>query len=99
RLGYVVGDPVVLDYVERFLVPGSSVSTAALHAGLAALEDQDYHDHQVRRIIAERERLLAGLRALGLTAYESFGNFIALNASTYPERAPGLVAAMLVQGI
>jgi histidinol-phosphate aminotransferase len=99
RLGYVVGDPVVLDYVERFLVPGSSVSSAALHAGLAALEDRDYHDHQVRRIIAERERLLDGVRALGLTAYESFGNFIAVDASTYPERAPGLVAALLARGI
>jgi histidinol-phosphate aminotransferase len=99
RLGYVVGDREVLDYVDRFMVPGSSVSTAALHAGLAALEDESYHDRQVRRIIAERERLLAGIRGLGLTAYESRGNFLAVDASSYPGGVPALVDGMLEQGI
>jgi histidinol-phosphate aminotransferase len=99
RLGYVVGDADVLDYVDRFLVPGSSVSTAALHAGLAALEDDAYHDHQVRRIIGERERLLAGIRSHGLTAYESRGNFVAVDASSYPGGVPALVDGMLEQGI
>jgi histidinol-phosphate aminotransferase len=99
RLGYIVGHASVLDYVDRFLVPGSSVSSAALHAGLAALEDDAHHDHQVHRIIGERERLLQGARRLGLTAYESRGNFVAVDASGYPGRAEGLVEAMLAQGV
>jgi histidinol-phosphate aminotransferase len=99
RLGYVVGDASALDYVDRFLVPGSSVSSAALHAGLACLEDEAYHARQVQRIIAERQRLLDGARGLGLTAYESRGNFVALDASAYPGGSPALVAAVLEHGI
>jgi histidinol-phosphate aminotransferase len=99
RVGYVVGDPGVLDYVERFLVPGSSISTAALDAGLAALADDGYHDRQVERIVAERERLLSGLRALGVPAYDSRGNFVSLDASAYSGQAAGLVSTMLGHGI
>jgi histidinol-phosphate aminotransferase len=99
RLGYVVGDARVLDYVDRFLVPGSSVSSATLHAGLAALSDEAYHDRQVARIVAERERLLAGIRDAGLTAYESRGNFVAVDASRYPGGAAGLAGALLERGV
>ena len=99
RLGYVVGDAQVLDYVDRFLVPGSSVSSATLHAGLAALNDDAYHDRQVARIIAERDRLLEGIRDAGFTAYESRGNFVAVDASRYPGRAIGLVGAMIERGV
>ena len=47
RVGYVVGDAAVLDHVDRFLVPGGSISSAALHAGLAAFEDEGHHRRQV----------------------------------------------------
>jgi histidinol-phosphate aminotransferase len=99
RLGYVVGDACVLDYVDRFLVPGSSVSNAALHAGLACLEDEPYHTHQVQRIIGERERLLTGLRGLGLTVYDSRGNFLAVDSSFYAGGAPAFVATVLEHGV
>jgi histidinol-phosphate aminotransferase len=99
RVGYAVGDAEMLGYVDRFLVPGSSISSAALHAGLAALLDERYHDRQVRRIIAERQRLLQAIRAIGLTAYEPRGNFVALDASQYPGAAASLVAAMLARGV
>jgi histidinol-phosphate aminotransferase len=95
RLGYVVGEAALLDYVDRFLVPGSSVSSVALHAGLAALGDESWHRHQIERIAAGRERLLAGLRELGVTAYDSLGNFVAIDASRFPGHAQALVAAML----
>jgi histidinol-phosphate aminotransferase len=99
RVGYAVGDAEVVDYVDRFLVPGSSISSAALHAGLAALADDAYHDRQVRRIIQERRRLLEAIRSIGVTAYDSRGNFVALDASAHPGRAGALVAAMLERGV
>jgi histidinol-phosphate aminotransferase len=99
RLGYVVGDATVLDHVDRFLVPGSSVSSAALHAGLAALQDEAYHAGQIQRIGVERERLLAAIRDLDLTAYDSRGNFVAIDAAAYPGGAPGLVRAVLKHGV
>jgi histidinol-phosphate aminotransferase len=99
RLGYIVGDATVLDYVDRFLVPGSSVSNPALHAGLAALNDQGHHARQVRRIRAERDRLLAAIRGLGLTAYQSRGNFVALDASAYSGGAQAFVSAVREHGV
>lgn len=95
RIGYAVGEARLLDYVDRFLVPGSSVSSAALHAGLAALEDDAYHQSQVERIVAQRERLLAALRTLGVRAYDSRGNFVAVDASAHENGAQGLAAALL----
>src|SRR6266581_8002457 len=99
RVGYVVGDTAVLDYVDRFLVPGSSISSAALHAGMAALDDEDHHSRQVKRIRTERSRVFAGLRALGLRAFDSFGNFVAVDVSDYPGGAPALAAAVRELGI
>jgi histidinol-phosphate aminotransferase len=99
RVGYGVGSAEVLDYVDRFLVPGSAVSSAALHAGLAALEDDAYHDHQVNRIVGERERLLPALRDLGLRVWESEANFLAVDGAGHPGGAAGMTAALLGHGI
>ena len=101
RVGYAIGDAAVMDHVDRFLVPGSSISSASLHAALAALEDEAYHDAQVERIRAERTRLLEELRARGLEAYESNGNFVAVDppggARAFTERvlAGGVVVRPL----
>jgi histidinol-phosphate aminotransferase len=92
RIGYAIGAASVLDYVDRFLVPGSSISSAALHAGLAALEDADHHGRQVERIRSERARLIAALRERGVRAYDSNGNFVAAEA---PDGARALAAALL----
>jgi histidinol-phosphate aminotransferase len=99
RVGYVVGDPTVLDYVDRFLVPGSSVSSAALHAGLAALEDDAYYRRQVERIVLERERILVRMRELGVRAFDSLGNFVAVDAFSVAGSARELSGAFLDRGI
>jgi histidinol-phosphate aminotransferase len=99
RVGYGVGSGEVLDYVDRFLVPGGSIGNPALHAGLAALEDDAYHDHQVARITEERERLLPRLAELGLAAYPSHGNFVAVDCAERPGGAEGLAAAVLAEGV
>jgi len=92
RVGYAVGNAGVLDYVDRFL------SSPALHAGLAAFEDEAYHQHQVARITSERERLVPLLRDLGLRAYPSGGNFVAVDCSE-PSIAASFAAAVLTQGV
>jgi histidinol-phosphate aminotransferase len=99
RVGYAVGSAQVLDYVDRFLVPGSAVSSAALHAGLAALEDEEYHGYQVTRITGERDRLVPALRALGYRAWDSKGNFVSVDGTDYPGGGDGLVDAILAQGV
>lgn len=99
RVGYAVGSAAVIDHVDRFLVPGGSIGNPALHAGLAALEDEAYHDHEVERITGERGRLLPRLRALGLAAYHSHGNFVAVDCAERPGGAEGLAAAVLAEGV
>jgi histidinol-phosphate aminotransferase len=99
RIGYAVGSLEVLDHVDRFLVPGGSIGNPALHAGLAALEDEAYHDHEVARITEERERLLPRLLELGLVAYPSHGNFVAVDCAERPGGAGGLAAAVLAEGV
>jgi histidinol-phosphate aminotransferase len=99
RIGYVVGDPTVLDFVDRFLVPGSSVSSAALHAGLAALEDDAYYRGQVERIVLERERILVRMRELGVRAFDSRGNFVAVDAFSVAGNARELGESFLDLGI
>lgn len=96
RVGYAIGDAAALDYVDRFLVPGSSVSSAGLHAALAALGDEEHHRGQVARIRAERARLTAELRVRGLRVYDSNANFVAVAA---PDGARRFADALLGQGI
>jgi histidinol-phosphate aminotransferase len=99
RVGYALGDAGLLNYVERMLVPGSAVSSASLHAGLAALLDDAHHERQTARIIAERTRLTAALRELGLHVWESRGNFVPIDARGFSGRAEGLADALLAHGI
>ena len=68
----------------------------SLAGAAAALEDEDYRRRQVERIRAERIRVTAELRALGLRAYDSGGNFIAAAA---PDGARALADAILAHGV
>jgi histidinol-phosphate aminotransferase len=99
RIGYALGGTEILGYVERLLVPGSAVSSASLHAGLAALRDDAHHEGQTTRIIAERARLTRALRGLGLSVWDSRGNFVPVDARDFPGQADGLAAALLEQQI
>jgi histidinol-phosphate aminotransferase len=99
RVGYAVGSADVLDYVDRFLVPGSAVSSASLHAGLAAFEDEEYHEYQVNRIVTEVARMVPALRHLGFRVWDSKGNFVSVDGSDYPGGGDGLVDAVLAHGV
>ncbi|MGH3267387.1 MAG: pyridoxal phosphate-dependent aminotransferase, partial [Trebonia sp.] len=99
RVGYAVSSAQVLDYVDRFLVPGSAVSSAALHAGLAALSDEEYHSYQVNRISAERDRLIGALRVMGYRTWDSMGNFVSVDGADHPGGGDGLVDAVLSEGV
>lgn len=99
RVGYAVGSAELLDYVDRFLVPGSAIASASLHAGLAALQDEAYHAHQVQRITGERTRLAGALRELGFRTWDSKGNFVSVDAAAVAGGGDGLAEALLRAGI
>jgi histidinol-phosphate aminotransferase len=75
RVGYLVGSPDVVRAVGKVITPFST-SAVAQAAALAALDAGDEMRRRADLVIAERDRLLGGLRKLGLDVPESQANFV-----------------------
>jgi histidinol-phosphate aminotransferase len=76
RVGYGVFPAEILDYLFKIKQP-YNVNAAAQAAVLASLEDLDTLLARVRTLVAERERLYAGLQSVEyLRPYPSHSNFI-----------------------
>lgn len=75
RLGYVIAHPDEIARIRALAVPWS-VNGIALEAGEAVLRDAGYSERTLAWLPAERERLSAGLAALGLRPYPSAANFL-----------------------
>jgi histidinol-phosphate aminotransferase len=95
RLGYLLGRPEVIERVERMMLPGGCVSNVALAAGEAALEAAGYHDGHVARLVSERRRVIDGLRAAGLDALDSLGNFVPVEVGSVPGKSAWFARQML----
>jgi histidinol-phosphate aminotransferase len=75
RIGYAIcGDDSVAEALRRARLQ-FDVPTPSQAAALAAFEDQAHLAQAVARVAAERERLAAGLAALGLKVWSSAANF------------------------
>ncbi|MDR2869840.1 MAG: aminotransferase class I/II-fold pyridoxal phosphate-dependent enzyme [Deferribacteraceae bacterium] len=76
RLGYCLcSNSELVQRIERTLQPWS-VSTPATVAGIAALKETEYLRKTHELIPQNRMMLINGLRALGLTVYDSDTNYI-----------------------
>ena len=75
RVGFCIAHEPVAEALRKVQVP-FGVSSVAEAASVAALEVEDELLARVRHIVAERERVLAGLRAMGLHPSESEANFV-----------------------
>jgi histidinol-phosphate aminotransferase len=95
RLGYLLGTPEVIERVERMMLPGGCVSCVALAAGGAALDAAGYHAAGISRLVAQRRRVTDGLRAAGLDALESLGNFVPVAFGSQPGQSAWFVREML----
>lgn len=79
RLGYVLGQPVLLEKLEK-AGPPWSVSSLAQAAGVAALKEGDYMD-TLRRLIREQRPLLRqGLESLRLAVVPGEANYLLFHA-------------------
>lgn len=77
RIGYGVGDPAIFDAAATTAIP-LSVTGIAESAALASLAP-DAGDELAARIdelVARRERLVEGLRGLGIDVPDAQGNFV-----------------------
>ncbi|MGC5614855.1 histidinol-phosphate transaminase [Georgenia sp. Z1491] len=75
RVGYALGHPDVVAGIRAASTP-FGVSSPAQAAALAALDADAEIRRRVAEVVAERERLVAGLRALGLEIPDTQANFV-----------------------
>jgi histidinol-phosphate aminotransferase len=101
RLGYLVADPEVVETVERVTLP-YHLGALAQAAGMVALRFDAEMRERVARIVAERERVVAGLAALGAWVCPSDANFVLFRPTGHDARAvwDGLVSrSVLVRDV
>ncbi|QCC76221.1 aminotransferase class I/II-fold pyridoxal phosphate-dependent enzyme [Nocardioides daphniae] len=75
RVGYAVGAAEVVDPVRAIVLP-FGVTDAAQAAARAALATEDVAQERIAALVAERERVLAGIHAAGWNVPAAQGNFI-----------------------
>jgi histidinol-phosphate aminotransferase len=95
RLGYGVGHPAVISTLERLLFAPYHLSALQLLVALHFDQIQPRLAARVEAVVTQRSRVLAGIRRLGLRAWESAGNFILFAV----EDARGVNERLLDQGI
>jgi histidinol-phosphate aminotransferase len=77
RLGYGVAHRAVIEVLLR-MKPPYNVNVLTQTVGLALWRQREAMEQSVRRILAERERLMAGCRRLGCEVFASRANFFLL---------------------
>ncbi|HPF27180.1 MAG TPA: aminotransferase class I/II-fold pyridoxal phosphate-dependent enzyme, partial [Steroidobacteraceae bacterium] len=75
RIGYAVSHPEVADILNRIRQP-FNVSSVALAAAAAALDDPAHVERAVAVAVSERARVAEVLRQRGLEVVPSAGNFL-----------------------
>jgi histidinol-phosphate aminotransferase len=75
RVGYAIGNPALIDAIDGIRPPGS-VSTLSEVIAIDALDHPERMSDSVRRIVAERERLMERLIDLGYDVPPSHANFL-----------------------
>ena len=86
RVGYVVGQEDAIGYMQRVRLP-FNVTRASLVAALAALDDDEFVQRSVTTNAEQRARLQREFARLGLFAYPSAANFIAVRVPVEANRA------------
>lgn len=94
RVGYGIGSPDVIDLLNRVRQP-FNVSSVALAAAAAALEDEDFLTRSAELNRRGMEQLTAAFRALSLEWIESAGNFVTFKVGD----AASVNMALLRQGV
>ena len=99
RVGYALAADTVARILNRVKLPWN-VSTVALAAALAALDDREAFQRQREALRAERGFLLRELGGIdGVEAFESDGNFVLLDIHETGMSADAVVQALLHDGV
>lgn len=99
RVGWALGNSDLIEALERVKNCFNSypLDRLAQAGAIAAIEDEDYFQATCAKVIATRERLVAGLESLGFEVLPSRANFV---FARHPRRdAAETAAALRQQGI
>ncbi len=84
RLGYLVGNPLLLEQLDKIRLP-YNINVLTQFSAEFALANQDVLDQQTQVIRIEREQLFLALSKLkGIQAYRSAANFILFKTTNLP---------------
>jgi histidinol-phosphate aminotransferase len=75
RIGYAIGDRGIVAAMNKLRTP-FNVAGVSQAGALAALDDQEHVARCIKENASERERLMRGLRQVGLKPVRSHANFI-----------------------
>lgn len=94
RVGFAVGDPSLIDALERVKSSFNSypLDRFAIAGAVAALEDRDHFEQMREVIIRSREALVIKLRRLGFEVLPSAANFV---FARHPDHDAGDLARRL----
>lgn len=94
RVGYALGHADLIEALTRVKDSFNSypLDRLAIAGAVAAMDDGDWFEATRRRIIATRERMVAGLRARGFDVLPSAANFVFA-------RLPGRDGAQIAAGL
>jgi histidinol-phosphate aminotransferase len=95
RVGMLAGDARLIGYLRKVSSP-YNVNGIALDCLPAALADDAYLSWYVDQVSAGRERMTAGLDALGIPYFPTHANFVLMNIGAQHRE---LVAAMRDRGV
>lgn len=78
RLGFAMASEELISalYAAKDSMNSYPVDSVAQAAGIASIEDEDYFQSTIKKVIATRERLAAELRKMGFSLPDSQTNFL-----------------------
>jgi histidinol-phosphate aminotransferase len=86
RVGYFVGHPALIGALQK-IRDSYNVNGLGQVAALATLADLPYYRCNFQKIMATRQKLSAGLAALGFAVLPSHTNFLLVRPPLFPAKA------------
>lgn len=99
RIGYAMGSGKLIRYLNdvKFSFNSYTMNAAAIAAGVASVEDEQYFRDTVAKVVDTRERTKRGLSGLGFVFPDSRTNFIFAAHQSVPARE--IFDALRAEGI
>jgi histidinol-phosphate aminotransferase len=99
RVGYLIGDPELIDIVQRVRIP-FSISLMGIWGCLQALAEPEELERRREFISSEADRLHAAMQKMeGVESYPSDGNFVLADISASGRSVSAVVDALLAEDV